>query len=503
MPRISKSELSSAKEMTQKSRLEILNKFGKFETEVKEFEGTHKLKGTSWDSAKRHFGEYIPISDGIFNALADFGERFEQYLAAFESEVGSPKNKLDTADLEDLNDRLKTVKASKAQVLEMMKSKITQSYVAGGYSGSVGQSFDNAMEDINKDIQILEDYRRFESSHASDFSAVSEIWDHIDTYLDRLKKDGRYDASSNTYQSVDFSQEKFYKELSRYNVSQKDHYEVQRIAVKTNHGYTYEYRLYKNGLYDPEATDKFNQLQKKAEMDQAKDFFKEVVGINDYIRMVDGIDPLTSKKITNNEQAISSLMFLLTVVTEATALKVLKNMGKGNKALEGVKLTKEDSIVLKNSKGYQYFDDQLGSLKNRIDIKKYESAESVNNWWSEKGYASPPYTPKTVIQDITLKKPEKFVRVYDKENSGLKGGWLMREEDVQGLTQKQIQEKFALPTTPIFVGEVNLPAGTQLRMGEVNPLFGQKGGGIQFDLKQQFVGEFKEIGTIKDWSSLE
>ncbi|MHC5252404.1 hypothetical protein ACYRFS_00290 [Listeria kieliensis] len=77
MPRISKSELSSAKEMTQKSRLEILNKFGKFETEVKDFEGTNKLKGKSWDSAKQHFGEYLPISDGIFNALADFGERFE------------------------------------------------------------------------------------------------------------------------------------------------------------------------------------------------------------------------------------------------------------------------------------------------------------------------------------------------------------------------------------------------------------------------------------------
>ncbi|EUJ21303.1 hypothetical protein MAQA_01032 [Listeria aquatica FSL S10-1188] len=339
MPRISKSELSSTKEMTQNARLEILHKFGKFETEVKEFEGTHKLKGKSWDSAKQHFGEYLPISDGIFNALADFGEHFEQYLAAFESEVGSPKNKLDTADLEDLNDRLKTVKASKAQVLELMKSKITQSYVASGYSGSVGQSFDNAMEDINKDIQVLEDYRRFESSHASDFSAVSETWDNIDTYLDRLKKDGGYDASSHTYQSVDFSQEKFYKELSSYNASQKDHYEVQRIAVKTDHGYTYEYRLYKNGLYDPEATDKFNQLQKKAEMDQAKDFFKEVVGINDYIRMVDGIDPLTGKKITHNEQAVSSLMFLLTVVSEATALKILKNMKNGKKILKDVELS--------------------------------------------------------------------------------------------------------------------------------------------------------------------
>ncbi|MEN2666409.1 pre-toxin TG domain-containing protein [Listeria aquatica] len=114
---------------------------------------------------------------------------------------------------------------------------------------------------------------------------------------------------------------------------------MQRIAVKTDHGYTYEYRLYKNGLYDPEATDKFNQLQKKAEMDQAKDFFKEVVGINDYIRMVDGIDPLTGKKITHNEQAVSSLMFLLTVVSEATALKILKNMKNGKKILKDVELS--------------------------------------------------------------------------------------------------------------------------------------------------------------------
>ncbi|WP_439444043.1 T7SS effector LXG polymorphic toxin [Listeria aquatica] len=375
MPRISKSELSSTKEMTQNARLEILHKFGKFETEVKEFEGTHKLKGKSWDSAKQHFGEYLPISDGIFNALADFGERFEQYLAAFESEVGSPKNKLDTADLEDLNDRLKTVKASKAQVLELMKSKITQSYVASGYSGSVGQSFDNAMEDINKDIQVLEDYRRFESSHASDFSAVSETWDNIDTYLDRLKKDGGYDASSHTYQSVDFSQEKFYKELSSYNASQKDHYEVQRIAVKTDHGYTYEYRLYKNGLYDPEATDKFNQLQKKAEMDQAKDFFKEVVGINDYIRMVDGIDPLTGKKITHNEQAVSSLMFLLTVVSEATALKILKNMKNGKKILKDVELSQlktPDKMV-------------EGKVGKKVSGHKFGDVEKLENHFSKHG----------------------------------------------------------------------------------------------------------------------
>ncbi|WP_167630620.1 T7SS effector LXG polymorphic toxin [Listeria valentina] len=461
MPRISKSELSSAKEMTQKSRLEILNKFGKFETEVKEFEGTHKLKGKSWDSAKQHFGEYLPISDGIFNALADFGERFEQYLAAFESEVGSPKNKLDTADLEDLNDRLKTVKASKAQVLEMMKSKITQSYVAGGYSGSVGQSFDNAMEDINKDIQVLEDYRRFESSHANDFSAVSETWDHIDTYLDRLKKDGGYDASSNTYQSVDFSQEKFYKELSSYNASQKDHYEVQRIAVKTDHGYAYEYRMYKNGLYDPEATDKFNQLQKKAEMGQAVDFFKEVVGINDYIRMVDGIDPLTGKKITNNEQAVSSLMFLLTVVSEATALKVLKNMGKGNKALEGVKLTKEDSVAVKNSQ--RTAGDNASKYSTKIDSKVTELEKETLPSQISKSFTDSYYRTVETTEEVTVYRA--FGGYADA------GGGFTTTSPAQSRINAKIDAAL-LPewkNTRMYEAEIVIPKGEKLNIGKVAP----------------------------------
>ncbi|MFG5429184.1 hypothetical protein ACFJYZ_12575 [Enterococcus faecalis] len=39
-------------------------------------------------------------------------------------------------------------------------------------------------------------------------------------------------------------------------------------------------------------------------------------------------------------------------------------------------------------------------------------------------------------------------------------------------------------------------------MGEVNPLFEHKGGGVQFDLKGQYIGDFKELGTIKEWSGL-
>ena len=112
----------------------------------------------------------------------------------------------------------------------------------------------------------------------------------------------------------------------------------------------------------------------------------------------------------------------------------------------------------------------------------------------------PPYTPKTVVQDITLDCDTIFVRVYDGNISGLRGGWVMCAEDIKGLTPEQIQQKFALPSTPKYIGEVKLKAGSNIRMGEVNPNYGFNGGGIQFDLKGQYIGEFKEIGSLVDWS---
>ncbi|MGT2771218.1 hypothetical protein [Streptococcus intermedius] len=72
----------------------------------------------------------------------------------------------------------------------------------------------------------------------------------------------------------------------------------------------------------------------------------------------------------------------------------------------------------------------------------------------------------------------------------------MKAEDIKGLSASQIQNKFALPIMPKFVGEVTIPKGSVLRMGEVNPLFGLSGGGTQFDLMGQYIGEFKELGKI-------
>ena len=97
-------------------------------------------------------------------------------------------------------------------------------------------------------------------------------------------------------------------------------------------------------------------------------------------------------------------------------------------------------------------------------------------------YTEPPFKPGNLVKEIELTEQAKFVRVYDGVVSPQEGGWLMRAEDIAGLTPQQIQNKFALPATPKYVTDVILKSGTRLEMGVANRAFGFDGGGIQFDL---------------------
>lgn len=112
-------------------------------------------------------------------------------------------------------------------------------------------------------------------------------------------------------------------------------------------------------------------------------------------------------------------------------------------------------------------------------------------------YTEPPYKSGTIVKEIELTKRTTFVRVFDGVNSGQMGGWVMKAEDIAGLTPTQIQTKFALPHLPNQVTDVVLEAGTKIRIGVVNPLFGHRGGGIQYDLIGQRIGKFINARPLK------
>ena len=129
------------------------------------------------------------------------------------------------------------------------------------------------------------------------------------------------------------------------------------------------------------------------------------------------------------------------------------------------------------------------------EIKTF-TADETNQWFIDnvKPDYKPPYKPGTIVKEIELTENTTFVRVDDNmpDGSGMYGSWVMKAEDIEGLTPLEIQNKFALPNTPKYVCDVELEAGTHIRVGEVNPLEGWgSGGGTQYDLIGQRIGDFK------------
>lgn len=118
-------------------------------------------------------------------------------------------------------------------------------------------------------------------------------------------------------------------------------------------------------------------------------------------------------------------------------------------------------------------------------------AEEANLWWAEQGYEEPPYMPGTMTEIIRLTEDTVFARVFDGEVSGKFGGWIMDYEALDGLTPEEIRDLFALPAVPRYRVDVILPAGCFVRRGICNSLeeWG-KGGGIQYDMMGERIGEF-------------
>ena len=184
----------------------------------------------------------------------------------------------------------------------------------------------------------------------------------------------------------------------------------------------------------------------------------------------------------------------------AKYLDFLENGSKeGLTSAELAGVEKADALLVSQKVGYEDVWDlrnagdalESGST-NTYKILNTSSAEDVNKIFKDTMGYEPPYKPGTSVTEIQLTENATYVRVYDKVNSRMQGGWVMKAEDIGRLTPQEIQNKFALPNIPKYICDVNLEAGTRLRTGEVNPLFGFDGGGQQYDL----IINGKNVGTF-------
>ena len=140
-----------------------------------------------------------------------------------------------------------------------------------------------------------------------------------------------------------------------------------------------------------------------------------------------------------------------------------------------------------SSSQYSTMSSQVDDIENALSgmsytEKKVVTAESRNAVWQTRGYTNPPYKANTPVMELKTGQQTKFVRVYSDPNR-YEGSWIMRAEDIQGLTAQQIRDKYALPATPTQICDVYVPSGQQIYVGIAGEIEGfGYGGGIQFDL---------------------
>lgn len=144
--------------------------------------------------------------------------------------------------------------------------------------------------------------------------------------------------------------------------------------------------------------------------------------------------------------------------------------------------------------------------KEELQFTEVESfpAETANLWFKENvdpDYNNP-YAEGTEVKLIELKEDTTLSRVYPGNVNGIGkyGTWMMKKEDLKGLSPEEIRDKYALPEVPCNIVDVEVKAGTRLRMGEAGPVENWgRGGGIQFDT----VGERLDKKCFKNARRLE
>lgn len=133
----------------------------------------------------------------------------------------------------------------------------------------------------------------------------------------------------------------------------------------------------------------------------------------------------------------------------------------------------------------------VGKYFRRKDIYSRPAAEVNETFPSD---WSPPYKPGTTVTEFTSTVDDAYVRVHRENN--MARSWMMKREAIEGLTPEQIKSKYALPELPTHVSEVYVPAGTRIRSGTANSVFGGTGNATQYELLQRLpTSAFKN--TVK------
>lgn len=435
---------------------------------------TNSLQGAAYDSAKAYCGSVLsPLIDGCILLNKAIEKANEEYINKYTSEVYGES--LKQSDLERLIDETKSQIALNENLLN---EQFEQDPVDLSEVSNLQEKIDSYRK-IQRDLE-----EKLSKLLAFDTNSVS-IFQEVDV------------LSYSVAQGIALAQRSWSPTLKTFMLPGKNEMgwvgTIKEIWEKNN-----------------KESNKTNSIK------PSKRMINSQISAEEYDRYVAHYSGLHGKPIigasvihnASSEEKRDLLIAVLpwtipgggslkTIMASSSFIAGLESIIKGNKPSEIL-----TNMALGGLGGYGFY--KIGSkvrvkfAKDWKVLKSYD-ADNANKWWMEKKmYTNPPYKPNTEVSEVVLTKNTIFVRVYDKDVSGQYGSWVMREKDIRNLSASQIKDKFALPSTPKYITDVEFPAGTKLRKGVVNPLDGWgSGGGVQFDLMGQRIGDFKNERLLR------
>lgn len=129
----------------------------------------------------------------------------------------------------------------------------------------------------------------------------------------------------------------------------------------------------------------------------------------------------------------------------------------------------------------QFFSGGTKLIKNIKAITAAE-ANAGSSYPNTSGYG-PPYKSGTRPRSFTTAAEIEFVRLHGPSNQ--EGHWVVRADEIRGMSPAQIKEHLALKHTPTQMSKVKVPANKEMRVGIAaeQPNFGVSGGGTQYELR--------------------
>lgn len=193
-------------------------------------------------------------------------------------------------------------------------------------------------------------------------------------------------------------------------------------------------------------------------------------------------------KATTGLPAINATAEEVTLLMNKSAMQAMANVAEMS-VVQSEKAALQEMISTEKLPDYVKLCEQLEKeiINVEYDVLDVIDSSVANAEWNDMGVTSPPVADKTRAFKVKAGN-HLYARVY-KEGSGSRprGMFILRYDDIKGLSAKEIFEKYALPQIPDRIIFIKLPPDVPLEVSIVGPQVDWNskavGGSVQYALK--------------------